>query len=533
MHSSNDISHSSKSTCTNTSVSSLSSQCSTSSTFFNLSAYAQNNIGFDITVLGSSGGPIDGRTCSYLIKTSDISFKEIVTDNLNERTIAVDAGCGLTGINDIILEENKHLYSDNSYFFNQVTNNSFMECFLLDKSSQRADLNDPVNRDAQISVGDDQQNDKPTMPAIKNLWNSNLRNIFNKSKDISSRLTQQQVLSQSSKSNAQLRTMIENSYNQNPLLRSYSDSLHFMKYTNCHIKLLNLNCKELGQSSYQVSMKLQNNINDYLITHPHLDHISGLVINSAGFDNKHMPTKKIYGSQFTIEALKKHVFNGIIWPNLQCDANGRFLKLVSFDNATKEHDDQIIPLSNYFQVKAFEVNHGVISDGSSLQRNDCAYKSSTFLIKSLTNNKFILIFGDLETSNKNLHIWDSAALLILHSKLSGMIIECSTCNVPVNTPLFGHLTPTHLFNELIYLANKIRKLHDLSDSRQKQYFSDLGFDINSPLLHLKIIISHVKETTVLGKDPRKIILSQLNELNDKYNLGCSFTIAFSGLTYSI
>jgi cAMP phosphodiesterase len=62
-------------------------------------------------------------------------------------------------------------------------------------------------------------------------------------------------------------------------------------------------------------------IGTHLMTHPHLDHIAGFVVNTSGFDSAERKT--LAGMPTTIEAIKKHIFNGIIWPNLS-DENGGF-----------------------------------------------------------------------------------------------------------------------------------------------------------------------------------------------------------------
>lgn len=400
------------------------------------------DIGFDITVLGSSGGPFDGKTCSYLVKTSDIAYEDIVTSELLGSVICVDAGCGLSGINDIILQENKYLFD-------------------------------------QLSPWLEEKFRKILKPRAKRF-------------------------------NSGIDTMLSNCYNHNKFLRSYRDSLSFTGYTNCKIKLLNLDCEKLAMSASQLTAKLFANIKDYFVTHPHLDHIAGLVVNSAGFTSSH--PKNIFGSQFTIESLKAHVFNGVIWPNLNCPSNGGVVNFIQLNpEVLSEHN-------SYFHIQTFQVSHGVVSDGHHQQANSQPYQSSTFLIKSVKHQKYLLVFGDLETSNSNKLIWDAVSQLISLQQLSGIIIECSTENVPVNTPLFGHLTPNHLFNELIYLSNKVKSIH----SRP-----------GPPLQGLTILVSHVKEQLGKGNDPRRVILTQLQELNSKHNLGCTFTIALPGITYSL
>ncbi|KAG5982526.1 hypothetical protein E4U55_001776 [Claviceps digitariae] len=71
-------------------------------------------------------------------------------------------------------------------------------------------------------------------------------------------------------------------------------------------------------------------VDAYLITHPHLDHISGFVVNTAGWPGTR--PKKLAGLPSTIQAFKSHIFNNVIWPNLSDESNGAglltYLRLV-------------------------------------------------------------------------------------------------------------------------------------------------------------------------------------------------------------
>ncbi|KAK0389005.1 hypothetical protein NLU13_2582 [Sarocladium strictum] len=60
-------------------------------------------------------------------------------------------------------------------------------------------------------------------------------------------------------------------------------------------------------------------IDAHLITHPHLDHIAGFVMNTAGLPGTR--PKKLAALPNTIHAFKTHIFNEVIWPNLS-DENG-------------------------------------------------------------------------------------------------------------------------------------------------------------------------------------------------------------------
>lgn len=59
----------------------------------------------------------------------------------------------------------------------------------------------------------------------------------------------------------------------------------------------------------------------FLITHPHLDHLSGLGINTPALEYGR-EAKTIVALDSTIEAIKNHVFNDSIWPNLSDEGSG-------------------------------------------------------------------------------------------------------------------------------------------------------------------------------------------------------------------
>lgn len=71
-------------------------------------------------------------------------------------------------------------------------------------------------------------------------------------------------------------------------------------------------------------------IQSFVVTHPHLDHTSGFIFATAGMDPKRQKTLAALGS--TLEGFRKHIFNGIIWPNLS-DQHAGF-KMISYYELT-------------------------------------------------------------------------------------------------------------------------------------------------------------------------------------------------------
>jgi 3',5'-cyclic-nucleotide phosphodiesterase len=106
----------------------------------------------------------------------------------------------------------------------------------------------------------------------------------------------------------------------------------------------------------------RNLIDTYLITHPHLDHISGFVINTAGLPGSR--PKRLAGLPSTIAAFKTHIFNNVIWPNLSDENNGAglvtYMRLVEGGSpALGEGEGRgYLEISEGLAVKVWGVSHG-------------------------------------------------------------------------------------------------------------------------------------------------------------------------------
>jgi elongation factor 1-gamma len=108
---------------------------------------------------------------------------------------------------------------------------------------------------------------------------------------------------------------------------------------------------------------VREHVEAYLITHPHLDHLSGFAINTAAFHNTSRP-KKLSALPFTVNAIKQHIFNDVIWPNLTDEEDG--VGFVTFQRLTEGgnlalgegHSRGFIEVCNGLAVKGFKVSHG-------------------------------------------------------------------------------------------------------------------------------------------------------------------------------
>ncbi|TGO38896.1 hypothetical protein BHYA_0065g00310 [Botrytis hyacinthi] len=293
----------------------------------------------------------------------------------------------------------------------------------------------------------------------------------------------------------------------------------------------------------------RNLVGAHLITHPHLDHISGGVISTASPSSK---PRKIAGLASTIEALKDHIFNDVIWPNLS-DENGgvglvTFMRLISGgssvlgDGPTKGYMEVVEGLA----VKSWAVSHGpcignfpyqpgsnhtnesssprtpiqkssshshrshyspitipqVSSEGLNFPPADAAraYTSSACFIHDVTSGNEILVWGDVEPDSlslfpRNKQVWQDAAPKIAAGILKGIFIECSYDDSRPDDLLFGHLTPHYVVEELKVLAAETEKCRE--DLRRRG--SDRALSSSSPTGNLDMLR---KSITMREKDKK-------------------------------
>jgi cAMP phosphodiesterase len=219
---------------------------------------------------------------------------------------------------------------------------------------------------------------------------------------------------------------------------------------------------------------LKNNIKGYLISHAHLDHTAGLIINSP--DDT---AKNIYGLPFCINILKDKYFNWQAWANFANEGDKPALNKYHYSILSS---DKETPLDNTDMfAKAFTLSHSK------------PYESTAFLIRK--DSSYILYLGDtgadeIEKSDKLHQLWQQVAPLIVAKKLKGIFIEVSFPNEQPSKQLFGHLTPQLLINEMSNLSNLTGK---------------------NSTKGLNVIITHVKSTGKIEAEIKRQ-LAALNTL---------------------
>jgi len=227
----------------------------------------------------------------------------------------------------------------------------------------------------------------------------------------------------------------------------------------------------------------RKNIKGYLISHAHLDHVAGLILNSPDES-----MKNIYCMPYVKDIFKEKYFTAGPWSNFS-DEGERPLNKYHYVLMDPEKE---IPLAQTnMLVTAFPLSHGN------------PYKSTAFLVRH--NENYILYLGDtgpdeLEHSDCLTTLWKYIAPLLKTKKLKGIFIECSYPDEQPDDKLFGHLNPRWLIAEL---------------DRLTVMTGDLA------LRNFPVVITHIKP----GGDREEQIKKQLTAGN---HLGVRFIYAKQG-----
>jgi cAMP phosphodiesterase len=219
---------------------------------------------------------------------------------------------------------------------------------------------------------------------------------------------------------------------------------------------------------------LRNNLKGYLISHPHLDHVAGLILNSP--DDSPKP---IYGLPFCLKILQEAYFNWKSWPNFGNEGEKPLLNKYRY--ATLSTDEEMPLEQTTMSVRAFALSHSH------------PYQSTAFLIRHADN--YLLYVGDtgadaVEKSNKLYTLWQAISPLIGAGKLKAVFIEVSFTNSQPDQLLFGHLTPRLLMEEMKIL---------------NQLSGGLG--------DLPIVITHIKPSASFEQIERELRESNSLQLN--------------------
>ena len=193
--------------------------------------------------------------------------------------------------------------------------------------------------------------------------------------------------------------------------------------------------RALGTFRVTGTRVLKQYIKGYCISHAHLDHVAGLIINSP-----EDTAKAVYALGSTIETLKTHYFTWESWANFADEGEAPVLKKYHYVTLPP---DSAVPINGTpMNLRAFALSHGNLT-------------STAFLVGS--GNSYLLYLGDtgsdsLEKSQRLHQLWLAMAPLIRNKQLKGIFIEASFPDSQPDRSLFGHLTPRWLMREMEDLA---------------------------------------------------------------------------------
>lgn len=224
------------------------------------------------------------------------------------------------------------------------------------------------------------------------------------------------------------------------------------------------------------SVVQQKQINSYFISHAHLDHTAGLIMNSPND-----VSKKLYGLPSVLEVFKKNYFTWSAWANFGNEGEAPILKKYSYAPLVAKQEIAIDEAGLF--VTPFVLSHVK------------PYESTAFLVRN--QSSYLLYLGDtgsdsIEQSTQLFQLWETIAPLIIKGQLKAIFIEVSFDNSVPAKSLFGHLNPTLLMHEL-------GKLDDLSKGN---------------LMKTPIFVTHLKPCTNCEKNIEQQI-KEANQLNLK------------------
>ncbi|KAL1947555.1 hypothetical protein VTO73DRAFT_13279 [Trametes versicolor] len=272
----------------------------------------------------------------------------------------------------------------------------------------------------------------------------------------------------------------------------------------------------------------------YLITHPHLDHINGLVLSAGSAKG---PSKPVRGTQETLEVIAD-VFAGKLWPSL---ASWTVTPNAAYHLSPLPLEDEYVSLTDTISVRTFPLSHGTPPDAPT-------YASSAFALRHVPSARELLFLGDVEPDSVAAHpqngaLWRAAAPKIPHA-LSAVFIECSWPEGRADALLYGHLSPGHLADELAVLAREVVAARERAQAdggteqprkRRRKRVSDPDVDVRGALAGLRVFITHCKDDLqgVYDRPIHEVIAGQVRELVEERELGAEIVAVEQGMLISI
>lgn len=203
-------------------------------------------------------------------------------------------------------------------------------------------------------------------------------------------------------------------------------------------------------------------------------------------------------------------------------------------------DSQYANIAPGISVRTLPLSHGKTYQ-------DRTYDSAAFFVRHDVSNHEFLFFGDVEPDSISAHprthdVWRAAAPKIPNT-LSTIFIECSYPTDRPDAHLYGHLSPKHLRDELVTLAEEVAKSRRSTSERQphipnsparkKQRVNPVSMaERRSVLDGLRIYIIHCKcdLNNRWDRPIHQVIADQLRAMVQDAQLGAEVLAAEQGMT---
>jgi ribonuclease BN (tRNA processing enzyme) len=201
---------------------------------------------------------------------------------------------------------------------------------------------------------------------------------------------------------------------------------HGSQMPGCNTTSFLLNGKVLidaGTITTLLTVEEQHNIDDILVTHAHLDHVKDIMFlaDNLCYIQQDRPLM-IYGTSRMIEAIRTHLFNGIIWPDFSTlpSPESPVLNFVEIRSGEKVRLGDL-------DVTAIPVHHVVETVGYAVESREGS----------------VVFIGDTGPTEE---IWEVANRT---KNLKAVFIETSLPDdMREIADITGHLTPSTLRQEL-------------------------------------------------------------------------------------
>lgn len=183
-----------------------------------------------------------------------------------------------------------------------------------------------------------------------------------------------------------------------------------------------------------LTLEQQYSITDVVVTHSHLDHTLCLPFLVDNLFDKTEAPLRIWAGAKVIDALKKHIFNEVVWPDFTLLPSPE-RPMIEFKLVEPEKAFHI----KHLRIMAVPVNHVVPCFG--------------YLVESTRDHSCVLFTSDTCNTDR---IWEIANR---KDNLKAVVVDCSFPNhmeeLAVNS---GHLTPALLAKDLAKLKKNCQIL---------------------------------------------------------------------------